>query len=117
MASGAMTTSRNAFLAMNAYMGSTGTSMTSGMMTSSLNAFNAVGVYMKSTASVATAFDYYSSGHVIDNTITKGDLDKINLSMFLGNTTYDGTTFVLFDHAGTTYIKYEVTTAERTRTT
>jgi len=114
-ASGYMTT--NALQTVVRWIGTTGTTVSSGVMATSLTAFNVVGRYMGSTVTVATAFDYYSSGHVIDDTITKGDLDKVILAQILGNTTYDGTTYVLYDHAGTTFVKFEVTTAERTRTT
>ena len=46
-----------------------------------------------------------------------GDLMKLLQAHLLNNTTYDGSTYVLHDHAGTTFVKFEVTTAERTRTT
>jgi len=48
---------------------------------------------------------------------THDDLMKLLQSHLLGNTTYDGTTYVLYDHGGTTFVKFELTTAERTRTT
>ena len=62
-----------------------------------------------------------TAGTISTNTIydvwTHGDLMKLMQSQMLGNTTYDGTTYVLYTHGGTTFVKFEVTTAERTRTT
>lgn len=65
----------------------------------------------------ANATDMTLSTNTVYDVWTHGDLMKLVQAQMLGNTTYDGTTYVVYDHGGTTFVKFEVTTAERTRTT
>jgi hypothetical protein len=71
---------------------------------------------LPTTDDILTTDDAVGTGTVID-VWTFGDLMKLVQAHMLGNTSWDGTTYRLHDHGGTTFVKFAVTTALRTRTT
>jgi hypothetical protein len=78
--------------------------------------FNNDVVSTERVGDLPTTVDMISTNTVYD-VWTHGDLMKLLQSHILGNTTYDGTTYVVYTHGGTTFVKYAMDTAYRTRTT
>jgi hypothetical protein len=68
------------------------------------------------TEDILTTNEAVGTGTVYD-VWTHGDLMKLLQAHLLGNTTYDGTTYMLYDHGGTSFVKFDVDTGYRTRTT
>jgi hypothetical protein len=68
---------------------------------------------------IHTTADYFgaATGHTVDGTITLGDLYKVLQAYSLGDSTYDGATAMYYDHGGTTFFKFAITTASRSRST
>jgi hypothetical protein len=132
-----MTSSLNSFEACVETWGSTGAVVSSGMLTSSLHAFNALVLSVgASNATVNSTFPWHQTsaqgfliataqlaglstfgvGNVYD-VLTHGDLMKVVQSHFLGIASFIGSGLKLYDHAGTSFIGFEITTNERTVTT
>ena len=95
-------------------------------LTISIGASSGIPIWEEAEILPADAYDaihttgtYFgaATGYTVDDDVTLGDLYKIQTAYTIGDSTYDGSTATYYDHAGTTFFKFTITTANRSRTT
>jgi hypothetical protein len=86
-----------------------------GKTVGSLSTISTAGISTLSTADLNNV-STFSVDNVYD-VWTHANLMKLIQSHLLGDSSFIGSGLTLYDHAGTTFVSFEITTAERTRTT